>query len=172
MAFWDSLLKGLRIGRPRNAPQRDTQAWPNFAPIGQPRPVRRAVFKPTPRNIRYFSRTPYARRAINAIKNPVKMLDWEIVPLPGLDTNPEIERQMEVATFALNHPNQDDHWSPFIEQVIEDVLCGAGAIETQPSGDKRRPWFFWPVDGLSIAIYPGWAGGRDEARYAQNTGTG
>jgi hypothetical protein len=47
----------------------------------------RYLYKPTPRNLRYFSHAPFARRAINAIKNPIKMLDWEITPLDGIDLN-------------------------------------------------------------------------------------
>jgi HK97 family phage portal protein len=35
-----------------------------------------------------------------------------------------------------------------------------------------RPVWLWPVDGMSIQIYVGWAGGKDEARYLQTLGYG
>jgi hypothetical protein len=58
-----------------------------------------------PRNLRYFSHAPFARRAVNAIKNPIKMLDWEITPLDGIDLNSALEKQIEIATTCFNHPN-------------------------------------------------------------------
>jgi hypothetical protein len=33
-------------------------------------------------------------------------------------------------------------------------LVGAAAIELQLGGDKLRPLWMFPVDGLSIQIYP------------------
>jgi hypothetical protein len=86
--------------------------------------------------------------------------------------NPELEKQIEVATTCFNHPNYDDSFQSFIEQVVEDNLVGAAAVELQLGGDKLRPLWMFPVDGLSIQIYPAWAGGRDEAGYAQVVGYG
>lgn len=175
MTFWDRLFAGVgvtRVGRRPKQPTRDTLVFPNFAPLGQGRPGNRLAWKPTPRNLRYFSRTPYARRAINAIKNPIIELEWEIVPKPGVDENPELRRQIEMATYSLEHPNNDDSWRTFAEQVIEDVLIGAGAVEVQMSGDPMRPIWLYPTDGLSIQLYPGWTGDRNEARYAQSVGSG
>jgi hypothetical protein len=165
-------LKRLRVGRRRAEPHRDTQPFPNLIQIGQQRPGQKVLWKPTPRNLRYFARTPYARRAINTVKNPISMLEWEIVPLKGVDLNPELERQIEVATRCLESPNHDDDFRTFTEQVVEDVLVGAGAIETQLSGDQERPLWMWPVDGLSIQVYPAWTGDANEARYTQSVGYG
>lgn len=172
MAFGDTIRKMLRIGRRPAAPARDTRAYPAILQLGQARPGQKTIVKPTTRNLRHFSKTPYARRAINAIKNPVKMLEWEVVPLPGVDETPELKRQIEIATYCFNSPNHDDSFGTLIEQVLEDVLISGGAIETQVSGDALRPLWMWPVDGLSIQIYPGWTGGSDEARYAQQVGQG
>lgn len=171
MAFSD-FLKRLRIGRRPAEPARDTVPYPNLLQIGQQRVGQRVLWKPIPRNLRYFSRTPYARRAINAIKNPIAMLEWEVVPRPGVELNPELERQIEVATRVLESPNQDDDFRTFREQVVEDILVGAGAFEKQLSGDPLRPMWMWPVDGLSIQMFPGWAGGANEARYCQSVGYG
>src|SRR5213076_2596161 len=76
-----------------------------------------------------------ARRAINAIKSPIAMLDWEIVPLPGIELNSELSRQIEIATTCFASPNNDDSFRTLVEQVVEDYLVGAGAIEKQIGGD-------------------------------------
>src|SRR5262249_25075471 len=56
--------------------------------------------------------------------------------------------------------------------VVTDLMLGAGAIEMQVGGDKLRPLWLYPVDALSIQIYAGWAGNRDEAKYCQVPGYG
>ncbi len=170
MAIFDN--KFLRIGRRKTEPHRDTATFPALLQLGQMRPGQRTVMKPTTRNLRHFSKTPYARRAINAIKNPVSMLDWEIVPIPGVSESAELKRQIEVATYCFNNPNGDDSFRSFVEQVLEDTLITAGAIETQVSGDLMRPLWMFPVDALSISMYPGWTGAPNEARYAQQVGQG
>jgi hypothetical protein len=165
-------FKRMRVGRRRNEPQRDTLPFPNWLLNPTTRNDRRPAFKPTPRNLRYFARTPYARAAINAIKNPIAMLEWEVGPIRGVDLTPELERQIEVAKRCLDAPNNDDSFRTLAEQVLEDILHGAGAIEMQLSGDAIRPLWLYPTDGLSIQIYPAWSGDRNEARYAQSTGYG
>lgn len=170
MGLFDFVKRG-QPGRRRKMPERETIAFPTLSPNGLPR-QKKYLYKPTPRNLRYFSHSPFARRAINAIKNPIAMLDWEVVPVKGIELNSELSRQIEVATTCLNHPNQDDSLNTLLEQVIEDYLIGAAAIEVQISGDRNRPLWMFPVDGLSIQIYPGWNGKTDEARYAQIIGYG
>ncbi len=172
MALGDSIRKILRIGRRPAEPRRDSGAYPAVQRLGQARPGQKTIIKPTTKNLRHFSKTPYARRAINAIKNPVKMLEWEIVTIPGVDLSSELERQIEVATYCFAQPNHDDSFGTLIEQALEDTLISGGAIETRVSGDRLRPLWMWPVDGLSIQIYPGWTGAPDEARYAQQLGGG
>jgi hypothetical protein len=67
MALLD-LFKGRRLGRKRHEPPRDTIAFPNLIqPNGTQTSRKRLAFKPTPRNLRWFSLNPYARRAINAL---------------------------------------------------------------------------------------------------------
>jgi hypothetical protein len=168
----DGFLKRLRIGRRRAEPQRDTIPFPNILQVGQMRPAQRTIWKPTPRNLRYFSRSPYARRAINAIKLPIAMLEWEVGTRPGVDETPDLKAQIETATYCFDNPNRDDSWRSFAEQVLEDCLIGAGAIEKRVSGDPLRPLWLWPADGLSIQIFPAWAGNPDEARYSQSVGYG
>jgi hypothetical protein len=163
-------------GRRAKQPARETVPFPSLAMPGMGFNVgqgeKRASFKPIPRNLRYFAKTPYARRAINAIKNPVGSLEWEVVPVKGADKSKELDRQIELVTYCLEHPNTDDNWHSFCHALVEDVLMGAGAYEQQVSGDPLRPLWIWPVDGLTIQIYAGWAGGKDEARYMQVVGYG
>jgi hypothetical protein len=172
--FQEFRKKRFRRGRPTREPKRDTWVYPQlFQPGGGYRlGPRQSLPKPTPRNLRYFSRTPFARRAINAIKNPIVEMEWEIVPKPGVNLNSEVRRQIETVTECFQRPNNDDSFRTLLEQTIEDVICGAGAIEIQPSGDQQRPLWMWATDGLSIHLYPAWAGGRNEARYCQVTGFG
>jgi hypothetical protein len=163
-------------GRRVKQPTRETVAFPSLATPGMGFNVgqgeKRASFKPIPRNLRYFAKTPYARRAINAIKNPVGSLEWEIVPVKGAEKSKELDRQAEIVAYCLEHPNGDDNWHSFCHALVEDVLLGAGAYEQQISGDPLRPLWIWPVDGLTIQIYAGWAGNSDEARYMQVVGYG
>jgi hypothetical protein len=85
MPFWDFLRRRSGRGRPAHEPKRDTLAWPNLSTLGQASPqAQRIVFKPVPKNLRYFSRTPIARRSINAIPNPIAQLEWEIAPVNGI----------------------------------------------------------------------------------------
>lgn len=165
-------FKGRLPGRKPNAPSRDTISFPQMTQIGQAMSRRQLAYKPSPRNLRYFSRTPYARAAINAIKNPLAELGWKIVTLPGVTETPEHVRQIEVATACLSQPNQDDSFRTLLEQVVEDICVGAGAVEMQMGGDAIRPLWLWPVDGLSIQIYPAWAGDVAEPRYVQTVGYG
>lgn len=169
MAAFD-FMKRLRVGRRRNEPHRDTQVYPVWA--GRSTVNHRPSLKPTPVNLRQFSRTPYARRAINAIKNPVAMMEWEVTTVRGVDITPELQRQIDIVTHCLERPNNDDSFRSLLEQVLEDTLCGAGAIEHQLGSDPARPLWMWPTDGLAIQIYPRWTGDPGEARYAQMMGYG
>ncbi len=164
--------KILRRGRRPAEPTRDSEVYPRLMQIGQIRTGQRPLYKPSPRNLRYFSRTPHARRAINAIKNSIAQLDWEVIAKPGAKISNELERQIDVVYTCFTHPNEDDSFSTFTEQVMEDMMAGAGCIEQEIGGDPDRPLWMWPVDGLSIQIYPFWEGNPDEARYAQVLGYG
>lgn len=163
-----------RLGRRRNEPQRDTEAYPRLMQIlsGQRVADKTPVFKPTPSNLRAFSTTPYARRAINTIKNPIAQLGWEVVPKAGIEENSEIRRQCELVTTCLRNPNNEDSWRSLVEKVITDLMLGAGAIEMQVGGDAVRPLWLYPVDALSVQIYAGWSGDRNEAKYCQVPGYG
>ena len=163
-----------KVGRPTKEPSRESIAWPNLTLLGQNQSTQaqRVVYKPSPKNLRYFSNTPMARRAINAIRNPLTQLDWEIAPNKGINLNSELERQIKVATTCLSLPNHDDSFNTLLMMLIDDICCGAGVLEIGTTGFADRPVFLWPVDGLSVHIYPGWNGAKNEARYLQTVGYG
>jgi hypothetical protein len=173
MGIADTIARVFRPGRRRQEPHRESAAFPSagyLATTGAG--AQKILFKPNPRNLRYFSRTPIARRAINAIKQPVSMLGWTVEAIQGVEVNSEITRQIKLVTECLIRPNETDNFLSFLQQIVEDFLVGAAAIEVNMSGDPERPVWLWPVDGLSIQIYPGWAGGKTEARYLQTIGYG
>ena len=176
MAIGDYLARivGRRVGRPAKEPRRDTVVYPNLVQqVNGIQTRKKLAYKPTPRNLRWFAKNPYARRAINTVKNPISMLEWEIVPKLGVEMNSELERQIKVATNCFERPNHDDTMRTFLEQIVEDMTMGAGAAELQSGTDAERPVWMFPTDGLTIQVYPGWdPNNPDEARYAQIIGYG
>ena len=138
------LLTDIRLwaARRRYQPERESLAYPKLVSLmGQNRSM--GTPKPTPSNLRYFSRTVYARRAINAIKNPIAALSWEVVP-DGVKGR-SVEAQAELVAMCLERPNQADTFRSLLEQLIEDALVtGAGVLEHAISADARRPLWIWP----------------------------
>lgn len=134
--------------------------------LGRDRPLA----KPTPVNLRRFSRTVYARRAIKTIKDPIASLAWEIVPKGEKKANRVHKRQIEAVRQCFERPNHDDSFRSFIEQVVEDALVGGGGAFEHQAGDDIRPVWMWPVDVLTLQIVPGWSGDRNSPRYYQSVG--
>ncbi len=165
MAFWQNLNSLFAKARRKKEPVRDTDVYPRLMQLGNFF-KQKTRLKPTPPNLRYFSRTVYARAAINHIKNPISQLEWHIIPMPGIKLNSELEKQIEIATNCFQHPNNDDSFATLIEQIIEDYcIFGAGVIEQQIGNDPIRPLWMWPVDAQSIQIYPDWDGTPTDYRY-------
>ena len=164
----------LWAARRRHEPERKTEIYARLKQIGSwnLRDSRPTV-KPAPANLRYFSRTPYATRAISLYTRPISLLDWQVVARPDVKENTEIRRQIAVTNACLQNPNNDDSLPSLIQQIVEDMcVCGAGAIEQQVGGDPARPLWLWPVDALSIQIYAGWDGDAAKPRYCQSLGYG
>jgi len=177
VANWagDRVAHAIWAGRTRKAPVRETSAYARLMNIGSMRYQKdRPLIKPTPSNLRMFSRTVYARRAINRIKGAIVMLEWEITTKAGVNLTPELQRQIDTTTACFQSPNDDDSFRTLLEQVIEDYLvCGGGAIEPEVGADPMRPLWMWPVDALSIQIFAGWdSSNKNEARYIQTHGYG
>jgi hypothetical protein len=168
---------GFSAGRKFKEPERESRLYPRLMNVGGITTRDRPLIKPTAMNLRRFSRTPYARRAINTIKEPIAALceaeQWEITPDPGVKSSRELDKQIQIVSDCFKKPNNDDSFRTLTEQVIEDICCcGAGPIEHQVGNDPKRPLWMWPVDGMSIQVYAGWTGKPDEARYLQTLGYG
>jgi hypothetical protein len=129
--------------------------------------------KPTPINLRRFSETPVARKAINTIKDRIVGMRWRIQPRPGraLGTAADLELRAQILTDNFDNPNPNDSFRSLSEQVLEDVIVGGfGAIEVETTGDPQRPLGLWPVDGATIRMRSDWDGMPDSPRYVQVTG--
>ena len=135
-----------------------------------PRPD--AYPKPSPANLRRFSETPVARKAINTIKDSIAGMRWRIQPRPGRNlVNTDVKSRAHILSENFDAPNPDDSFRSLAEQVLEDVIVGGfGAIELENTGDPLRPLTLWPVDGASIRIKGDWDGLPGSPRYAQITG--
>jgi len=170
----------------RLAKRRRTSALPSiFNAYG---PMNDAMPKPTPYNLRRFSETPIARRAINCIKDRIAGMRWRVQPRQGysLEAIPEGAARMRILASNFEAPNPDDSFRSLAEQVLEDVIVGGfGAIEVQRNPEwgeaelrsARRtnasaatqslPLVLWPVDGASIRINLEWDGSPTSQRYLQ-----
>jgi phage portal protein BeeE len=150
--------------------KRRTVPLPSILNTYGPRP--QAYPKPSPANLRRFSETPVARKAINTIKDSIAGMRWRIQTRPGRDLGfPDAESRAQILTANFDAPNPDDSFRSLAEQVLEDVIVGGfGAIEVESTGAALQPLTLWPVDGASIRIKSDWDGLPGSARYAQVTG--
>lgn len=167
-----------------NDPTRRTSEFPFLHQFGRgaASPLASTLPKPMPHNLRVFSEYPPARRAINALCNPVLGLPWKIEPRPDpLATltpaveqpvlTPDQKTRILAMTTVLQYPNEDMSWEGFQEMVLEDVVVGGfGAMEVATTGRTDRPVYLWPVDGQSIRINASWDGQPRLYRYAQVLG--
>jgi phage portal protein BeeE len=127
--------------------------------------------KPTPINLRRFSETPVARRAINTIKDRIAGMRWRIQAKPGSDELPNAASRATVLTRNFDSPNPDDSFRSLSEQVLEDLIVGGfGAVEVEASGDPAHPLTMFPVDGATIRMRADWDGLPGSVRYEQVTG--
>ncbi len=106
-------------------------------------PINDAMPKPTPYNLRRFSETPIARRAINCIKDRIAGMRWRVQPRQGysIEAIPNGAERIRILTSNFEAPNPDDSFRSFSEQVLEDIIVGGfGAIEVQvnPGWDEAE----------------------------------
>ena len=129
--------------------------------------------KPTPINLRRFSETPVARKAINTIKDRIVGMRWRVQARPGREITDaaDLAGRVQLLTQNFESPNPDDSFRSLAEQVLEDVIVGGfGAIEVETTGDEQHPLALWPVDGATIRMKTDWDGKSDSVRYVQVTG--
>jgi phage portal protein BeeE len=150
--------------------KRKTLALPSILQTYGPRVD--AMPKPTPVNLRRFSETPVARRAINAIKDQIAGMRWRVQSRPGLtEVEADSEQRIQILSNNFAFPNPEDSFRSLSEQVLDDIIVGGfGAIEVDESGDPQQPLTLWPVDGATIRMKVDWDGSPGSPRYEQVTG--
>jgi hypothetical protein len=130
-----------------------------------------AMPKPTPMNLRRFSETPVARRAINTIKDRIAGMRWRVQSKPGAQAQPDADARAQILTRNFETPNPDDSFRSLSEQVLEDLIVGGfGAMEVETTGDPNHPLALFPVDGATIRMRADWDGMGSSVRYEQVTG--
>ena len=134
-------------------------------------PRAEAMPKPTPMNLRRFSETPVARRAINTIKDRIAGMRWRVQAKPGAQEGADADARIALLTRNLDSPNPDDSFRSLAEQVLEDLIVGGfGAMEVELTGDPNHPLALFPVDGATIRMRADWDGLPSSVRYEQVTG--
>jgi hypothetical protein len=132
------------------------------------------VAKSSPFNLRRFSRTPVARRAINLIKNSVTAQAWDVRPIDGIpvDDPDEQAQRIKIAKAIFNHPNNTESHQSELEMEIEDLcIMGASATELRLTLDPKRPLKMWPMDTSTVRLFVSWSESTpDLPHYAQMTG--
>ena len=164
-------IAGVSLAAGKAEGKRRTVALPSILNTYGPRAD--SFPKPTPINLRRFSETPVARKAINTIKDRIVGMRWRIQPRPGrlLGAAADLELRAQIITDNFDNPNPDDSFRSLSEQVLEDVIVGGfGAIEVETTGDPQRPLGLWPVDGATIRMRSDWDGMPGSPRYVQVTG--
>ena len=159
--------KGTELAAAAEAERRTLALPAVLSPVQFPG---RHLPKPTPANLRRFAETPVVRRAINAIKDRIAAMDWQVRVRRGYQPAEvaDVSSRLQSLRRMLEEPNAVDSFRTLIEQVIEDALTGGfGAVEMEPTGDPQRPALLWAVDGASIRINARWDGQEETPRYAQ-----
>lgn len=163
-------------------PQRETSPYPVLSTMGYggKSPLLRTIPKYTNFAIRNFSEAPPARRAINAIKDPISDMPWTIglrkpIGARQYETQPdptdEQHQRIVAATEMLIRPNDSQTGREVLQQLAEDlVVMGGGVLEIARNKSDDRPLFLFPVDAQSIRINANWVPGSKEFRYSQGRG--
>ncbi len=163
------------------APQRDTMAYPVLSSFGYggSSVMLRTLPKTVPFAIRRFSEYPPARRAIQAIVQPIVDMPWHIVPRAAIGSDehvktaitPDQHARIVALTETLLNPNNEQSGREIFEMLLEDlVVFGGGCAEVQPNRSDDRPVFLFPVDAQSIRINMEWRPGNRTFRYSQGKG--
>ena len=70
--------------------------------------ARQPLPKPTPANLRRFSETPVARKAINTIKDRIAGMRWRIQRKNASPAESEADPRITILSANLEAPNADD----------------------------------------------------------------
>lgn len=120
--------------------------------------------------LRTFSRTIVAQRAIDKIANGVLGMQMFVKPPRDLSKDETALDHCNKLEKALARPNRDDQntYRKFLSAVITDILVlGFAAIERQPGTPKDQPFWLWPANAANIRANPNWSADKEgiEPRY-------
>jgi hypothetical protein len=164
----------------QDGPQRTTFQFPSLQSFGLGGQGRytRAVAKPLSFQTRAFGEYPPARRAINALTNPILDLPFTITvrrPLSlsayevGTPPTADQQRRILAATLMIERPNNEHSGREFLEMILEDLIClGAGPFEVADNPSDERPLLMWPVECETLRINTRWQPGFNVPRYSQS----
>ncbi len=164
-------ITGVSLAGEKARGKRRTVSLPSILTAYGPRAD--SMPKPTPVNLRRFSETPVARKAINSIKDRIAGMRWRVQTKPGRASEDVAgaEARIQILTANFEAPNPDDSFRSLAEQVLEDVIVGGfGAMEVEATGDAQLPLALWPVDGATLRMKTDWDGSPGSVRYVQVTG--
>ena len=115
-------------------PERRSVAYPLFQSFGfgAQSPLSRTIAKPLSWQIRSFGEYPPARRAINALTNPILDLPFAVTVRRPLDAQahdeqppPSAEQLRRIVGFTemIERPNNDVSGREFLEVILEELVC-------------------------------------------------
>lgn len=130
------------------------------------------------RTLLALSESPLPSHAITLIVDKVASLEYSIDPSSELKENAtDYSKQIETVTNIIENPNiEDEDWSVFVRQEVEDLLVFDFAcweyVENPTIGrEKNDLLFMYPVPGWSIERTVAWQGDPKKPRWVQQNGT-
>lgn len=103
---------------------------------------------PTYKQLRNFAKNPIVAHPIEAVKDRIAKMDYEIVPkIKGR----KYAKQIKLLRNIIDNPNIDQTRRKFESMVLDDILTlDAGAFEICKSSNSRHPLYLYPIDGSTI----------------------
>ena len=118
-----------------------------------------------------LSESPIPSRAISLIRDKVSALEYAVVPKKGLE-NEDYSEDIAVVRQVLDNPNaEDDDWSTFVGQIIEDqIVFDAGAfeyVEKPKFVDGNEILALESVPGFTLERVANWDGNPKSPKWVQ-----
>lgn len=151
-----STISTVRVGR---GPLALKHGHERFDPIGHFQRSLSNLDRVSVKELRKFSRTIPARKAIRRVANGVLRMPWTILPPADMAEDDAAVEQAKRVKKALQRPNAEDHnlYSKFIRALIHEMITiGYAAVERQPGTEDTQPFWLWAVNAENIRVNPDW----------------
>jgi hypothetical protein len=135
------------------------QAYTRFEPLNHFQRSLQTLDRVSIRELRKFSRTIPARKAIRRIANGVLRMPWTVLPPGDLAKDETALTEALVLKRALQKPNREDHnlYSKLVRAIIHEMCTiGFAAIERQPGKSDSQPFWLWVANGEHIRLNTVW----------------